>query len=71
MDPSILGKLVGKKKLLGKETTKLIRVCVDQLLEKFERPGAIGATRQWCNKLISLYPVLADEGESMNEKTVQ
>ena len=42
-----------------------------QLLEKFEKPGASGATMHWCQKLIALYPELADDGETSGEKTVK
>ena len=49
--------------------TKLVRSIIQQLMEQFDKPGAIGATNQWCQKLIALYPQLADDGETSGEKT--
>ena len=52
------------------EQSKLVRDITKQLLQKFDQPGKIGATYQWCVKLVSLYPQLADHGETSGEKTV-
>lgn len=70
LDPSILGKLVAKRKITNRETTKLVKAMTWQLMANFDKPGASGATSQWCKKLICLYPSLADDGETMGEKTV-
>ena len=71
LDKRILGKLVGKARLTHTELTKLVKHMTAQLMEQFEKPGAVGATAQWCQKLIALYPQLADEGETSGEKTVK
>ena len=41
-----------------------------QLTEKFETPGKIGASAQWCHKLVARYPQLGDCGNNLMEKTV-
>ena len=42
----------------------------NQLKEKFDEPGKIGASAQWCFKLVTFYPCLADEGKNLYQKTV-
>ena len=41
-----------------------------QLMENFENPGFIGATQQWCKKIVCRYPILGDSGKNLSEKTV-
>ena len=65
-----MGKLCAKSKLKGREFNIVVRQMASQLLEAFDNPGADGATAQWCFKMVSLYPSLGDDGETLFSKTV-
>ena len=41
-----------------------------QLLQKFDRPGDIGASAQWIHKLLARFTCLQDEGKTLFEKSV-
>ena len=65
-----MGKMSAGSKLLHSEIKIIVRLLVDQLLSNFDTSGRIGATSQWCFKLIATYPCLADEGSDLYQKTV-
>lgn len=48
----------------------IIRQLADQLKEKWENPGSIGATAQWCSKLVSMYPIVGQDGTNKMQQTV-
>ena len=70
LPPSVMGKLCAKAKIKSKEFNIIVRQMAGQLRDKFKSPGSEGATAQWCFKMVTLYPSLADEGTTLFAKTV-
>ena len=60
-----------QSKLLNSDIRIIVRNMANQLINKFDAPGKIGATAQWCFKLITKYPNLADDGQDLYKKTVK
>ena len=67
---TITGKLANNEPLLRNEFTILVQHMADQLKAGFLKPGKMGATMQWCCKLVAQYPQLADPGTNLAKKTV-
>ena len=65
-----MSKLTSNLRLTNKETNKLVKHMAKQLLEKTPNPGKEGVTYQWCIKLVTHYPQLAEDGPNGYAKTV-
>ena len=52
------------------EVNVLVRHMADKLLELGDKPGEMGATKQFIKKLFCQYPQLKDNGSTLSEQNV-